>query len=368
MQSTFNGDRLIFIISQPRSGSTLLQRVLAGHPDIHSSAETWLLLNPIYGLRNGSTSAEYNTQWAARAVREFLSHYTDGIHVYYDGVREMARTIYGNALDRSGKQFFLDKTPRYYLLIPELMNLFPQARVVILLRNPMAVLASELNTYVNGDWSRLANVKIDLLSAPHLLANAIEQYAQRLHVVRYETLVSEPEMQISGLCQSLGIAYEPSMLEYANTPAPKGTMNDTVGIHQHRRPSTENLDKWKKLADNRQTLYFARCYLQNLGSDLLSRLGYSFTEIEQELGGSAINPGSVRDLFQWEQALQPQNEWNFRDNLAAIRCKAFTSHTGIKAYSHFARHIARLLRRTLLSRSIKPGDPTRMGHHQHNPP
>jgi hypothetical protein len=270
---------------------------LAGHPEIHTSAETWLLLNPIYGLRNGNTSAEYNTQWATRAVREFLSHYTDGNHIYYNGIREMARVIYGNALDRSGKRFFLDKTPRYYLIIPELLDLFPQAHFVILLRNPMAVLASELKTYVNGDWPRLANVKIDLLSAPRLLAEAIEQHAQRLHVVQYEALVSNPEQQIASLCQSLEIAFDPSMLEYANTPAPKGTMNDTVGIHQHQRPSTTSVDKWKKIADDRQTRYFARCYLQYLGPDLLKCLGYSFAEIEQVLGGSAINLETVRDFF-----------------------------------------------------------------------
>lgn len=368
MQSAFNGNRLIFIISQPRSGSTLLQRILAGHPDIHSSAETWLLLNPIYGLRNGSSSAEYNTQWATRAVREFLLHYTDGNHVYYDGIREMARVIYGNALDRSGKRFFLDKTPRYYLIIPELLDLFPQARVVILLRNPMAVLASELKTYVNGDWSRLANVKIDLLNGPHLLANAIEQHAQRIHLVRYETLVSEPEMQISGLCQSLGITFDPNMLEYANTPAPKGTMNDTVGIHQHRRPSTANVEKWKKIADDRQACYFARCYLQCLGPDLLRRLGYSFTDIEQVLGGSAVSQDTVRDLFPWEQALRPQNEWNFRDHLAAIRYKAFASHTGIKAYYYLARHTARLLRRTFHGHSSKPDEQARVADLQHYPP
>lgn len=354
MASTFQGERLVFIISQPRSGSTLLQRILAGHPDIHTSAETWLLLNPVYGLRTCGTSAEFNTQWATRAVGEFLTHYTDGNDIYFDGIREMARVIYGNALDRSGKRLFLDKTPRYYLIIPELLKLFPRARVVILLRNPMAVLASELKTYVKTDWARLANVKIDLLSAPRLLADAIEHHAHRIHLIRYETLVSEPEAQISALCQNLGIAYDPRMLEYVNTPAPKGSMNDTVGIYLHQRPSPANVDKWKQLADERQSNYFARCYLQDLGPELLSCLGYSFAEIEKVLDNGKIDTGKVRNLVSWEQALRPQSEWTFRDHLTALRHKAFSTQSGGKAYFYFARYTLRLLRHTLLGRSMKP--------------
>ena len=50
MSDSYLGDNLIFIISQPRSGSTLLQRMLSGHADIKSAAETWLMLLGGLGL------------------------------------------------------------------------------------------------------------------------------------------------------------------------------------------------------------------------------------------------------------------------------------------------------------------------------
>src|SRR5690349_16987156 len=131
------GKDLIFIISQPRSGSTLLQRVLAGHPDVHTSAETWLMLHPVYAKKRGGLEAEYNEQWAADAVAEFLAYYTEGPGVYDDAIREWARVLYGHALERSGKRFFVDKTPRYYYIVDDLVRLFPQAKFVFLLRNPM---------------------------------------------------------------------------------------------------------------------------------------------------------------------------------------------------------------------------------------
>ncbi len=72
------GDNLIFIISLPRSGSTLLQRVLGGHDDVVTSSEPWIMLHPVYGRRDKGISTEYSADWAALGVNEFLEHYTDG--------------------------------------------------------------------------------------------------------------------------------------------------------------------------------------------------------------------------------------------------------------------------------------------------
>ena len=56
------GENLIFIISQPRAGSTLLQRILGGHPEIHTAAEPWIMLHPLYALKSKGCSAEYNAE------------------------------------------------------------------------------------------------------------------------------------------------------------------------------------------------------------------------------------------------------------------------------------------------------------------
>ena len=139
--AAYTGENLIFLISQPRSGSTLLQRLLAGHPDIQTSAETWLMLHPVYGLRAQGIETEYRADWAATGVSEFLDNYADGRETYLSGIRSFAQTIYGNVLNSSGKKYFLDKTPRYTMIVPELVELFPAARFVLLFRNPLAVLS-----------------------------------------------------------------------------------------------------------------------------------------------------------------------------------------------------------------------------------
>ncbi|MBI4530372.1 MAG: sulfotransferase, partial [Candidatus Latescibacteria bacterium] len=66
------GEHLIFLISQPRAGSTLLQRILGGHPDIHTVPEPWLMLHPLYALRSDGYQTEYAVDVAHTSLREFL--------------------------------------------------------------------------------------------------------------------------------------------------------------------------------------------------------------------------------------------------------------------------------------------------------
>lgn len=59
----------MFLISQPRAGSTLLQRILGSHPDIHTVSEPWLMLQPLYALRPDGYRAEYNEHLARNATQ-----------------------------------------------------------------------------------------------------------------------------------------------------------------------------------------------------------------------------------------------------------------------------------------------------------
>lgn len=308
MNATYLGENLIFIISQPRSGSTLLQRILFGHPDVQTSAETWLMLHPAYSLRHRGIIAEYGAHFAYQGVEEFLENYTRGREVYLDAIREWARVIYQDAIDKHQKRWFLDKTPRYFFIIPELYELFPRARFVFLLRNPMAVLASELSTYVKGDWPVLGIFNADLVSAPDWILEGIEQLGDKGYVIHYEKFVTEPETAIPALCNYLGLDFHESMLDYSKTPKPVGKYNDTVGIDQHTRPSIGSVEKWKAMLDDDQSLYFAQRYMETLGENTIARLGYDYRELSGILNSRAV---SKRGLYPWSIAIQPRSQWTF---------------------------------------------------------
>jgi len=316
MKEKFLGEGLIFIISQPRSGSTLLQRILFGHPDIQTSAETWLMLHPVYGQKMTGVEAEFGSRFAALGVAEFLKNYTSGEDLYNDAIRTWAQVIYSNALQVNNKKYFLDKTPRYFFIVPEIYHLFPKAKFIFLIRNPLAVLASELSTYAKGDWSVLGVFQSDLLMAPTRILEAIDLLGDNAITIKYEEFVTEPETHISTLCQQLGISFQEEMLNYSNTPQPIGKMNDPTGIHEHNSPATTSVDKWKKMTEDDQSLHFARSYLNSLGKNTIERLGYSYDDISRILydKNKEIN---TNNLFPWNTAIRPKKDWTIREQYIA---------------------------------------------------
>lgn len=309
----FLGDSLIFIISQPRTGSTLLQRVLASHPEIHTGAESWIMLHPIYGLREKGIWTQYNHRSAYRAVRDFLDIHCGGKQAYYDATRAFSHVLYTRALEKSQKRFFVDKAPPYTHIIPELSLLFPKAKFIFLLRNPLAVLSSFLSTWIKGNWLNLWWGRHDLLEAPVNILRGIDDLKDLSYVIHYEEMVTNPHTCIFTLCQYLGVDYFDGMLTYGKWKPPLGAgpqkipgqrvlMGDQTGIHRHKGPVRDSLNNWKSLAENPQTCHFGLAYLEELGREIVETMGYSFEELQSEL--KRTNSNHSMPQIPWQIAIK----------------------------------------------------------------
>jgi hypothetical protein len=271
------GENLIFILSQPRSGSTMLQRVLAGSCEIHTMSEPWIALAPAFALRSGGNRS-YNSDAGAEATHDFLSHIPDGTNVYSRAVRAMLIHLYTSALAPSGKRCFLDKTPRYYHIIPELRQFFPAAKFVFLLRNPLEVLASMLETWGDLEFDNPHNQR-DLFVAPQLLLNSLSEGT----VVRYENLVKAPEATVSDLCRFLGVRFEPEMVNYGSRPPLRGRFGDPTGVMLYSSPVVNNLHKWRTTLASDLRYALACGYLAKLDTDVCEGLGYPKKMLARDL-------------------------------------------------------------------------------------
>jgi hypothetical protein len=303
IESDFTDEQLIFLVSQPRAGSTLLQLILAGANEIHTTAEPWLMLHPLYALRKTGHAADYDATVAHRALQDFLSTLHDGERAYEAAVRAMALELYGRACAEAGKAYFLDKTPRYYKILPELARVFPRARFVTLLRNPAAVLSSILYTWMKGNWARFDYFRDDLLAAPTLLAQFMADFPDRAIVAQYEALISAPEETVRMLCDRLGIAFDENLLQYGQRKQPSGRYGDPHGIRQHDRPSVAGLGAWLEQSADPQVRHLLLAYLNALGPDLIARLGYDADELAGAIEAVPVRPG--RPALTWEQLLKP---------------------------------------------------------------
>ena len=235
---------LIFVISPPRAGSTLLQRMMGGHPEIFTHPEPHLI-TPIahLGVYYNVDKAPFDHINAAEATKSFIDGLPGGEQDYLDALRAYTDTLYGRMLSTSDASYFLDKTPANALVLPFLRRLYPDAKYVVLTRHPLAVFSSYASSFFDGDWEE-AHAFNPILGryVPAIGAFLRERPVPLLHVA-YEELVIDPEPQLERVFAYLGLEHSPEAVEYGKTAMKKG-MGDPITVDAHDRPVSDNVDKW----------------------------------------------------------------------------------------------------------------------------
>jgi hypothetical protein len=272
--------RVAFVASLPRSGSTLLQKMLSVSPDVASSAEPWIML-PFWGMRQASAGRSvYFHHTAANAINDFIGNIADGEAAYARAVGDFARPLYESAA--AGKAVFLDKSPRYYLMLPLLRHALPEAQIVVLLRNPLAVLASICETFNRGRFIWF-EYWLDWLEGHRCLAQSLRDAGPNQHLVRYEQLVTAPAEVLPFLCESLGIQYKDEMVSDYQSAVLRGRMGDPTGIHRYQSVSGASVDKWQGFFDTAYRRKVAAKMLAMLDPQDLETLGYPLTALLEAL-------------------------------------------------------------------------------------
>ena len=276
----------VFIVGCPRSGTTLLRRMVDAHPQLAITPEThWI--PRLYRMRaglsdDGRVSGELIA--ALRAERRFpkLGVQAEWLEqlLAADGPLSYAQVVsaifdlYGQ---RRGTELVGDKTPSYVRHIDLLHDLWPQARFVHLVRDGRDVCLSALS------WTRMAerfrrrfptwdedpvttaalwwrwNVAIGRQAGARLGPD-------RYHEVRYEALVEHPAAECRRLCAFLGVAYAGTMLHFH-----EGRTRTDPGLSSKRAwlPPTPGLRDWRTQMPPEAIERF-----EAVAGDLLDDLGY----------------------------------------------------------------------------------------------
>jgi LPS sulfotransferase NodH len=186
------GDRLIeapvFVICTLRSGSTLLRVLLDSHSQIRSPHELHLRY----------VSVHFDQKWSERSMKELGLDTRAAEYLLWD-------RLLHRELTASGKSIIADKTPNNVFVVDRLREAWPDARFIFLLRHPGAIARSR-QAY-KGEGADAGVVRY---------CEALEAARQTYdgHTVRYEDLTADPERELRRICDFLGVAYEPTMLEY----------------------------------------------------------------------------------------------------------------------------------------------------------
>ncbi len=292
----------IFIFSLPRSGSTLLQRVLMKHPDIASAVEPWLLLPLVYSTRESGVIAEYSHTAACFANNDFIKNLPNGDADYKDELRGFITSLYEKKCKES-EHYFLDKTPRYYLIIPEIAELFPNAKFIFLFRNLVQVFSSILETWGNSSFNTLHRYDIDLKVGPKLLSEGYELLKGRSYKMKYEEFVQNPEICLKEVCEYLDISEVESMITDFATQETKGKFWGPPGRKEYLSISNESLSHWRLTFDTWVKKFILIRYLRSIDKDVYRVQGYSKESIINDVVQTKISKFGFLDFIQWAKCM-----------------------------------------------------------------
>ena len=283
--------RPIFILSLPRTGSTLLQRILGSHEAVGTASEPWFLLPLLYSLREHGVHAEYDHAVMARGARGFVEAYLPGGQATYEtAIHDLAITLYGKAAP--GKRYFLDKTPRYHLVAEDLLRIFPEGRFVFLWRHPLAVAASLIDTFDEGSWN-LDRYSADFFRGLPQLIEASRGNPNRVVTVRYEGLVRDPVAEATRILRYLELPADDSIVSrFRDLEMKNPEFWDPTGTARYDTISADSLERWHQIMTNPLRKAWCRQYLHWLGEERIRLMGYRLDDLLAEL--DSIRPKADR--------------------------------------------------------------------------
>jgi tetratricopeptide (TPR) repeat protein len=228
-------DEPIFVIGMPRSGTTLVERILSSHPDVHSAGE---LQNFGITLKRASRSA---TRYLLDLDTLSRLHDADWSAL---GAAYLASTRPGTGHTPR----FVDKLPHNFMYAGFIAKALPHARIICLRRNPLDTCLSNFRQLF-GQNTPYYDYSLDLLDTgryyllfDRLIAHWRRVLPGRLLEVQYEDLVADQETQIRRMLEFLGLAWDPACLYHERNTAPVSTASAV----QVREPMHRGgLQRWR---------------------------------------------------------------------------------------------------------------------------
>jgi predicted Zn-dependent protease len=225
----------IFIVGMPRAGSTLIEQVLASHPQVEGTAELpdiIAMARHLAGRRNVDEESQYPealAELSAAQCRELGEQYLRQTRIQR----------------KQGTPFFIDKMPNNCMHVGLIHLILPRARIIDARRHPMACCFSGFKQH----FARGQNYTYSLEDIGHyycdyvgLMQDVDAALPGRVHRVMYEDMVLHTEAEVRRLLAYCGLAYDPACLRfYENRRAVR-----TASAQQVRQPIyRQGVDQWR---------------------------------------------------------------------------------------------------------------------------
>ena len=227
------GESPIFIVGLPRSGSTLIERILSSHPQIHQGSELTAFIDSVLALGGVAPGR-------GASVREFVARIAT-LEGRLLAAEYLART---RAFRPAGKRW-TDKQLSNFVYCPLLLRAFPGARIVHITRHPLAACYAIYRTRFDGSYPfayDLGEIAEFYVAYRRLMQHWQRILPGRILELSYEQVVTSFEPSVRRLLEYAGLPFEAACLDFHRNPAPVVT----ASLVQVRQPlQTSALEHWK---------------------------------------------------------------------------------------------------------------------------
>ncbi len=230
------GGEAIFVTGMPRTGTTLIERILDSHPEASSLGE----------LQAFAAAVKRASQTSSRVMLD-----EDVILAAPNADAKAIASDYLQAVRARGHAGgrFIDKMPLNFLYIGYILRALPAAKVVVLRRNPLDTVMSNFRqlfaihfSYYNYHYD-LMDTALYYVQFHKLMAHWQELFGARIHNVSYETLTGAAEQETRALLDYAGLPWDPACLYFHDNPGAVATAS-TMQVREpiYRRA----VARWKK--------------------------------------------------------------------------------------------------------------------------
>jgi len=253
--------RHVFLLGYPRSGTTLLENVLASLPGVAALEERPTLAAADHKYLTGDRAA------VIAGLARFAA--LDGAGL--DALRRAYWAKVHEAGIAPGGACFIDMDPLKGTRLPLIARLFPDARILIMRRDPRDVVWSCFRTsfaMTSGtlDFTSLDRAARHYDALMRLTQDCLERLPLRFHEVHYHRLVRDFDITTRGICDFLGLEWSTDLRRFDRTAARRGVTTASAG--QVRRGLYDGSGQWQPYAE-----YLAP--VMPLLRPWIERLGYS---------------------------------------------------------------------------------------------
>ena len=238
--STVNFNKTpIFIVGLPRSGSTLVEQILASHSKIEGTVEQ----PTIASVEKQARSIAYKNYQTVlhECIGQFTAEQLAGLGSSY---------INNGSLYREFEtEFFTDKNPFNFRNIGFIHKILPHAKIIDVRRNPLDCGLSLYKQYFTSgvDFSYdLKDIGAFYNSYLTLMSHWGVSLSNKVYTLHYELLIANPEQQVNQLLDFIGLDFESACLDFHNTER----AIRTASSEQVREPiNTKGVGGWKAVSE-----------------------------------------------------------------------------------------------------------------------